>query len=65
MKDTDQPILHKDGVSYVLPFILATPLIISNGVHKIHGITGTYLKESITKKAIFTAIKLFNYETTI
>ncbi len=24
MKDTDQPILHKDGVSYVLPFILVT-----------------------------------------
>ena len=46
-------------------YLLATPLIISNGVHKIHGITETYLKESITKKAIFTAIKLFNYETTI
>ena len=24
MKDTDQPILHKDGVSYILPFILVT-----------------------------------------
>ena len=24
MKDTDQPILYKDGVSYVLPFILVT-----------------------------------------
>ena len=24
MKDTDQPILHKAGVSYVLPFILVT-----------------------------------------
>ena len=24
MKDTDQPILHEDGVSYVLPFILVT-----------------------------------------
>lgn len=24
MKDTDQPILHKDGISYILPFILVT-----------------------------------------
>ena len=26
MKDTDQPILHKDGVSYVLSHLLLRPV---------------------------------------
>lgn len=34
MKDTDQPILHKDGVSYVLPVYISHLLLRPLGIRQ-------------------------------